>query len=266
MNAFFTAGVRLAQHGRFDRRTLVFQHGLCGAASQPAEVFPDPCDTALVTLECRGHGASEPGAPEAFSIRQFADDLVALIEAQAEAPVLIGGISMGAAIALRIAATRPDLVQGLVLARPAWLLSDAPANMIPNWLAGRMMADAPEGARAAFGASAIARLLEERGPDNLTSILGFFDREPRAITAALLTRISADGPGVTEAELAAIDMPTLVIGTERDVVHPLDHARALAAMIAGARLEAITPKATDAARYRTEFRAALATWLKETPA
>ena len=43
----------------------------------------------------------------------------------------VGGISMGAAIALRIAALRPDLVSALVLARPAWLDANGPENIQP---------------------------------------------------------------------------------------------------------------------------------------
>ena len=262
MTDFRTDGVRLAVQGDFAPRTMVFQHGLCGAAGQPAAVFPD-IGTASVTLECRGHGGSEAGPEDALSIRRFADDLVALIEARAEAPVVLGGISMGAAIALRIAVTRPELVSGLVLARPAWFLSDAPANMIPNWLAGHLMAEDPATAEAAFRASPIFRLLEETGPDNLASILGFFARERRDTTAALLTRIPMDGPGVTGADLRDLDVPTLVIATLRDPVHPVDHATALAASIPGARLELVTPKATGADRHRAEFRATLATFLEE---
>ena len=40
------------------------------------------------------------------------------------------------------------------------------------------------------------------------------------MTSALLTRISADGPGVTEAQVRAIKAPTLIIATAQDHVHP----------------------------------------------
>jgi pimeloyl-ACP methyl ester carboxylesterase len=100
---------------------FVFQHGLCGDSGQTAEVFPDDAPFRRVTLECRGHGRSEAGEPAHLSIATFADDVAAMIEMQRGAPVILGGISMGAAIALRLAVKRPQLVRALVLARPAWL-------------------------------------------------------------------------------------------------------------------------------------------------
>jgi pimeloyl-ACP methyl ester carboxylesterase len=81
------------------------------------------------------------------------------------------------------------------------------------------------------------------------------------VTSALLTRISADGPGVSPQDLARLDLPVLVIGHGRDAVHPLALAQGLAGMIPGARLVEITAKADDPARYRHDFRAALAAYL-----
>ncbi len=243
---------------------FVFQHGLCGDAHQPADVMPDGCGFACVTLECRGHGESGAGPLEALSIATFADDVASAIERLEAGPVVLGGISMGAALALRLAVTRPDLVRGLVLARPAWVTGPAPPNMRPNALAGELLATWPAAlARARFEASDEAAALAVSAPDNLASIRGFFSRVPQDVTAALLTRISADGPGVSEADVAALAVPTLVIGHGRDTVHPIANARHLAQTIRLARLVEITPKADDPQRYRSDFRAALAAFLTE---
>jgi pimeloyl-ACP methyl ester carboxylesterase len=79
----------------------------------------------------------------------------------------------------------------------------------------------------------------------------------------LLTRIAADGPGVTVDEVSAIRVPTLVIGTERDAIHPLATSRELAALIPGAELRLIPSKADDLDGYRREFRLRLATFMQE---
>jgi pimeloyl-ACP methyl ester carboxylesterase len=243
---------------------VVFQHGLCGDATQTAEVFPAEKEFRRITLECRGHGASAAGDVAAFSIATFANDVAAWIEACGEAPVVIGGISMGAAIALRLAVLRPDLARGLILARPAWTTRAAPDNMRPNAEVGRLLAALPaDEARAAFLTSDTAKRLAEKAPDNLESLKGFFARSPQAITAALLQAISADGPGVSVEEVHAITMPTLIIGHSRDIVHPLAHAEALAAVVPGARLVTITAKADNRARYISDFRSALSTFLKD---
>ncbi|CAM5775795.1 2-succinyl-6-hydroxy-2,4-cyclohexadiene-1-carboxylate synthase [Labrys miyagiensis] len=268
MTAIFEReGLRLAVHDRGTGTPVVFQHGLCGDAAQTADVFPFDLPARCLTLECRGHGASQAGDTTRFSIATFADDVAAWIESLRVAPVIIGGISMGAAISLRLAVTRPELVRGLVLARPAWIAEAGPANMEPNAMVGELLArHAPDQARACFDAQEIARDLAARAPDNLASLHGFFTRMPQEVTSALLTRISADGPGVSHQQIAALEIPTLVIGTDVDAVHPIGHAEALSAMIPSARLARITSKALDRARYTQDFRAVLAQFLSENPA
>ena len=261
--AYERLGLRLAVWETGEGQAMVFQHGLCGDAGQPAEVFPAASGWRCVTLECRGHGQSEAGKPEEFSIATFSGDVVSMIEASKLAPVVLGGISMGAAMSLRIAARRPDLVRGLVLARPAWMAENASANMRPNALVGELLRrfPAPE-ARVQFEASETARELSRAAPDNLTSLRGFFSREPIEITRELLCRISADGPGVTEEQIRAIRTPAMVIGTARDFVHPLEMARELALWIPGAEMVEITPKAVSRDEYCADFRAAVASFLK----
>jgi pimeloyl-ACP methyl ester carboxylesterase len=247
-----------------DGAPVAFLHGLCGDAGQTAEVFPPRADFRRLTLEARGHGGSEPGPLDRLSIATFAADVAALIEARGLAPAVVGGISMGAAIALRLAVERPDLVRGLILARPAWVTDKAPANMRPNAEVGALLAALPPAqARAAFLAGETARRLASEAPDNLASLVGFFDRAPRDVTAALLQGIATDGPGVSEGDLKAIATPTLVIGHRDDAVHPLAHAAALAALIPGTRLVEITPKARDRYRYLSDFRNALSRFLDE---
>lgn len=264
---FNREGLKLAVSNRGSGTPMVFQHGLCGDAGQTADVFPLDLPARCLTLECRGHGASEAGDATRFSIATFAEDIAAWIESLHLGPVVLGGISMGAAISLRLAVTRPELVRALVLARPAWIAEAAPPNMAPNIVVGDLLArHSPEEARAEFDALELAHDLALHAPDNLASLRGFFTRKPQGVTSALLTRISADGPGVSHEQIAALRLPTLVIGTDVDAIHPIGHAQALAAMIHGARLLRITPKALDKARYAQDFRAALAQFLSENPA
>lgn len=257
-------GIRLAVAEAGTGRFFLFQHGLCADAAQPLDVFPAGQGWRCVAMECRGHGRSEVGPVEAISLATFADDLVSVLEARSGEPVVLGGISMGAALAMRVAVLRPDLVQGLVLARPAWVDRSLPENMLPNALVGELLDQYPLAeARRRFEESSVARRLAAEAPDNLASLRGFFSREPLAITSLLLRRISADGPGVATHEIAALRVPTLVLGTPRDLVHPLGYVDVLASLIPGARRCVITSKADDRDRYRGEFRAALSSFLSD---
>lgn len=254
----FRDGQRLVVHDSGDGPPILLQHGLCGDASQTAEA----CSPAhrRITLECRGHGQSDPDGP--FSIETFTTDIIALLELL-PSPVPVGGISMGAAIATRIAVLRPDLVSALILIRPAWTVENAPDNMAPNAEVGRLLARLPAAdARATFATSLTAQRLATEAPDNLASLMGFFSR-PQPSTAALLQAISADGPGISEIDLSALRCPALICGTEEDAIHPYAHAADLARMIPGARLVKLPAKGRDKSAHLAALHSAMAKFLKE---
>ena len=241
---------------------LLFQHGLGGDDAQVADVMPTSPALRRITLECRGQGGSPFGPTAGFSIAGFSDDVAALADELSIGPAVIGGISLGAAIALRISVRRPEMVRAVILARPAWVTEPAPENMRPYGLVGDLLQRfAPDEARRRFMASETAAILERLAPDNLNSLAGFFDRaEPRTF-GTLLSAIAGDGPGVTEAEIAAIDRPALVIGHGQDLAHPEAMAERLAALIPGAELVRVTPKAVDRDAYRRDFQRALQSFL-----
>jgi pimeloyl-ACP methyl ester carboxylesterase len=255
-------GLRLAVHGDGSRGpALVFQHGLCGDAGQVSEAMAGAAPQRWQALECRGHGASDAGGE--ISIATFAGDVAALVETQGT-PAVLGGISMGAAIAARLAVTRPGLVRGLILVRPAWVTAPGPANMVPNAEVGALLTRLPsDAARATFATGATAQRLAAEAPDNLASLMGFFGRAPQDGTAQLLTSISADGPGITPDDLRALRLPVLVCGTGADAIHPMAHAQALASLIPGARLVTLPPKGRDKPAHLAALAGALTAFLKE---
>ena len=237
---------------------VIFQHGLGGDEAQVAEVFPDGQGIRRLTLECRGQGKSSLGNANEISIANFAGDILAFADSRGVDRFVIGGISMGAAIAMRVTIKNPTRVRALILARPAWLWGAAPENMKPfvevaSCLRQRTLED--------FESSATAQRLAREAPDNLASLRKFFSVKDREATATLLATIAGDGPGVNEAEVRAIAVPTLIIGHKIDAVHPLEFARTLASKIAGSQFVEITPKATDKPRHVAEFRTNVAQFL-----
>jgi pimeloyl-ACP methyl ester carboxylesterase len=240
---------------------MVFQHGLCGDAGQVAEAMAGLAPQRWACLECPGHGASEmdPGP----SIARFADDVAALIETL-DHPVVLGGISMGAAIACRVAVTRPKLVRALVLVRPAWVTAAAPANMAPNAEVGELLSRLPaEDARRIFADGRTAQTLAKTAPDNLVSLMGFFDRAPQQDTARLLMSIAADGPGIAAGELRALKLPVLICATTEDAIHPAAHALSLADLMPKARLVGLPPKGRNKPAHLAALANAMSRFLKE---
>jgi pimeloyl-ACP methyl ester carboxylesterase len=238
--------------------TVIFQHGLGGDEAQVAEVFPDSQGIRRLTLECRGQGSSSLGNPTQLSIANFTDDVLAFADSRGVDRFVIGGISMGAAIALRVAICHPGRVKALILARPAWLWGAASENMKPfaevaSYLRRSTVSD--------FETSATALRLAREAPDNLLSLKKFFSVKDRNATADLLETIAADVPGVSEVEVRSVAVPTLIIGHKTDAVHPLEFAQTLASRIAGSQLVEITPKATDKPKHVAEFRKHVAQFL-----
>ncbi|TPJ65586.1 alpha/beta hydrolase [Mesorhizobium sp. B2-6-1] len=243
------------------RLPVVFQHGLGGDAAQVAQSFPDGPSRRRLTVECRAQGGSGAGHKRPFSIAMFADDVLAAADAAGIERFVAGGISMGAAIALRLAVRHPERVTGLVLVRPAWAFDAAPENMRPYAEVAELIRNRPPNeARAVFAASATAARFRAEAPDNLASLLGFFERDNAADFAEMMQAIAGDGPGVSRAA-SALSIPTLVVGSGVDLVHPLATARELVKTILNAIFTEVTPKATDRDRHFAEIRAAIGGFL-----
>ena len=259
-STFQTAdGVTLAYEVEGEGRPVLWQHGLGATSAQPAEVFPQGFQR--ITLICRGHEGSELGEPQRLSIAQFTDDAVALLDHLGLARVAVGGISLGAAIGLRLAALHPARVNALILSRPAWVDQPAPETLKAYVEVARQLARHGEIGRALFQSGQIYRDLSMASPDNAASLVGFFTRPHPETTVALLSRIPLDGPGITAAQMQALDLPALILTTAEDYVHPAAFGQRLAALIPGAMLKELTPKGRDKQAHVAQTQAALTAFL-----
>ena len=102
------------------RPRVLCVHGMSGSATNwtdfMAELAPD-FDCMAVDLP--GSGFSPPPRTKAgYSIRALASTVIRLIETLDRGPVHLVGNSMGGAVSIRVAATRPDLLRTLTLVSP----------------------------------------------------------------------------------------------------------------------------------------------------
>jgi 3-oxoadipate enol-lactonase len=68
----------------------------------------------LIAYDVRGHGETEAGSP-AFSVSQFGDDLICLMDELHIEKAIVAGLSMGGYIALNAILKNPDRFTGLLL-------------------------------------------------------------------------------------------------------------------------------------------------------
>ena len=158
----------------------------------------------VLALDTRGHGKSPRGeAP--FTIRQFARDLLAFLDARGIERAHLLGFSDGGNIALVFALAHPERVGKLVLNGANLNARGVTRSVqVPIELGYRM-------ARLFAGLSAKARANAE--------MLG----------------LMVNDPNVAPEELAALTAPTLVIAGENDMIRE-DHTRLIAERIPNARL------------------------------
>lgn len=103
-----------------NKEPVLCVHGMSGAATNwtdfMAELIPDFRCTAV---DLPGSGFSPPPRTTAgYSIKALAGTVTSLIEALGDGQVHLVGNSMGGAVCIRAAASRPDLVRTLTLVSP----------------------------------------------------------------------------------------------------------------------------------------------------
>lgn len=242
---------------------FVFQHGLGADLNQTFNLFKPPAGIRLLTFECRGHGETRPlGAEEKISVETFTQDLLAFLDHLRIERAVIGGISMGAAIAVRFVLEYPERVLGLVLSRPAWLDESRADNLnvFATLAAFIRKFGATEGARRYEQTDAYQEILK-LSPDNANSLLSQFAHPRAEETVAKLERIPNYVPQYSRADWRRIRVPTLVLVNRQDPIHPFAFGEVLAQTIAGATLVELTPKSISVDQHAADVQRALEAFL-----
>lgn len=220
---------------------LIALHGLGGDRTQPLSTFGALGDEiAVLAPDLRAHGATSATiAAPLLTFDQLADDVTALVHAlgQADKPVYLAGISMGAAVALTLLRRASLDVHGVSLVRPAFSAEPVPKHLaLFPVVAGLLRLHDPED-----GATELKRLeayqrLERRSPAAAASMLAQFRGHAARDRRVRLTAIPSQQAYSTLRELHTIDRPTQVIGAIGDPVHPLPLAEEWAEAIPDASL------------------------------
>ncbi|QOW00633.1 alpha/beta hydrolase [Rhodococcus pyridinivorans] len=158
--------------------------------------------------------------------------LTALDEAAENGPILVGGVSIGAAVALRWAYDNPDRVVGVLAALPAWTGDprEAPAAASARWTASELRAHGLDTVTAAMTASSppwLARELTRSWSAQWPDLPSALDE------AAHYRALDVD-------ELRAVTVPVGIAAAVDDAVHPLAVARQWSREIPHAELATVT--------------------------
>lgn len=192
-----------------------------------------------IVYDARGHARSgAPAAAADYAPACFVADLGRVLDGAGAARAVVGGLSMGAGVALRFALAQPQRVRGLVLAAfPAGGGHGIAAHALAFARALDAEGVAAAGERFVWGKGSG---LNER--DAALIRQGFLEHRPHAL-AHVLRELIAVQPSVEEMapELHHLETPTLVIAGANDAPS-VAASRALAAALPRARL-VIVPNA-----------------------
>jgi len=222
--------------------------------TQTFGMFRPPGGVRLISFDCRAHGRTRPvGPPEKISLAGFAEDLLALMDHLQIEKAVVGGISMGAAVALNFASRYPQRVLGLVLHRPAWLDGPRRDNMaVFTAIASLLRRHGAEKGLALFKQSDIYRRALAESPGTAQSLASQFLHPRAEETVVRLEKIPLDSPGSDRLQWRAIDVPTLVLANDHDAIHPLAYGVTLAREIPGAQFKELTAKSVSIEQHQEE--------------
>lgn len=256
--------------------TVLLLHGLGGDRSRLLDLVGPivPPMEHLVALDVRGHGTDDRIQPlKDFALEALAEDVMArTLAAQQQTghdgdAVTVIGVSMGAAIALRLAlrgqiAASPMPIDRAVFVRPAFTDEPLPENLRAFPVIGELLADRGpvEGEREFVTTQLFAETLAE----SRLAAHGLLEqfRGPRAAerSARLLEipRNAAFGPSD---DLGGLDVPTAIVWAERDPVHPVSVAELWMDELGGAASIPLPARDDDVAAYVEATRSGVARWL-----
>jgi pimeloyl-ACP methyl ester carboxylesterase len=192
-----------------------------------------------VVFDLRGAGASA-APPGPYSVRLLAEDTVAFMDALEIESAHLVGLSLGSAILQEIALLHPVRARSAVLIS-TWS-STAREHHIRRWFEARLLS-LREAPRAVFGAYSFwmwAPTIVDQEPALMAELEEFFRQNSgEQPVHAYVSHFEADLGHETLDRLNEIDLPTLVIYGEEDLITLPRYNQTVARLIPGAQEIAI---------------------------
>jgi len=187
----------------------------------------------VLTLDPLGHGRSDrPADPQVHAPSAWATQVLALLDHVGADQAVVGGTSLGANVALEVAARAPDRVRGLLLEAPV-LHSSMEIGLLA---AGQLLVVARHLPWAVAGVRRLTRPVP-RGIVPFWAGIGLDALDQRAdAVAAMMHGLLFGALAPPAAQRRAITVPALVVGHRGDLLHRAADAELLAEELPDATL------------------------------
>ncbi|WP_199432224.1 alpha/beta fold hydrolase [Qaidamihabitans albus] len=225
--AFEYNGHRLAytEHGSGDA-VVVLAHGIMFTRRMHTPLARELAAEGYraVTLDLLGHGESDrPTESWEYSMPAFAEQTVALLDHLGVERAVVGGTSLGANVSLEVGVSAPERLRGIIVEMP----------VLDNAIVAGLLTFGPLLFAARFvpltveAVAALARLVPH-GNQWVDVVTDTLEQQPASM-AALLHGVLFGRVAPPKSVRGQITVPALVIGHERDPIHPFGDADTLAA-------------------------------------
>jgi pimeloyl-ACP methyl ester carboxylesterase len=226
---------RTARSARGAARPLILLHGLLLSQEMHRPLAEDLAarGNRVITLDLLGHGQSDrPRDMWRYSMPVFGEQIIALMDHLELEQAVVMGTSLGANAALEVASRRPERLRAMVIEMP----------VLDNGLLGSALAFTPLLVSLTFGEPVMkllaraTRAVPRRLLPHYGNVMLDVVRQEPGPGGALLQGLFFGRIAPPRSERAKFQTPTLVLGHQRDPVHPFSDAGMLAQEMPNARL------------------------------
>jgi len=226
---------RTARSAAAADRPLILLHGLLLSQEMHRPLAEDLAarGNRVITLDLLGHGHSDrPRDMWNYSMTIYGRQVIALMDHLQIEQAAVMGTSLGANTALEVAAAAPERLRGLVLEMP----------VLDNGLLGSALAFTPLLVALTFGEPVMrvlaraTRMVPRRVLPHSGNVMLDLVRQDPGPGGALLQGLLFGRTAPPRSERRTFETPTLVLGHQRDPVHPFSDAGMLAQEMANSKL------------------------------
>lgn len=219
-------------HGNGEGDVIVLSNGiLMSTASWGFQLKALSRSNRLLLYDCRGMWQSDhPAGP--YSMEQHADDLAALLSALNIDKAHIAGISYGGEISLAFGLKYPQLAQTLIISSSVSYSDLVLQGVITAWKAAALARDPG----LLFKVSAPFNFSDAWIQGNSLAITAAAKRYADLDFEALVNLINCFEQWNSTKEISRIDIPTLVMVGEQDILKPRKYSEIIASQVQKAQL------------------------------
>lgn len=234
---------------------FIFLHGLGGDTKQTMGLLKKTDGLRRISIDFRGHGNTiKYGSESKLSFNQFGMDVISLADHLGLDKFIVGGISTGAGTALNVCLNYPERVEKLILSRPAW--EDRPQNEDIRCAFEEIYKilndDTIVNKKQSFMNTNIYQKLNGIARYAGSTLVGQFDYAHAQETSLKLIKIPNDAPNYNREEWKNIKVPTLILASEQDPIHPYEYGILLSEYIEKSEFKEITPKEVSGQQHNED--------------